>query len=415
MPRKKAEKPKVNTLLTDIVQVPVSDLHTYEKNPRVGNVEAIADSLAANGQFKPIVVQQSTMQVLAGNHTFMAAKSLGWDAISAVLVDVDDTEAKRIVLADNRTTEYGGYHDEILADLLSGLDDVTGTGYSQEDADALTSMLDAIERIDIAPMDVVQSDEYDDTPTHLDSVRALKDSVRFPSKNFMEIPDLLPDMIPDLRGTNIEVWAGPDMMTESSLWIEGEVTHWLYIMRNITTREMPWEDTIVAFYTDDDRFADTWDKPAESTSRLLNRGVTICVEPDYSMWANDPLAIHLMAAYKMRWVGRYWQEAGIQVIPNLTGPRPEDFAFCTAGVPQEPNSAAINLNIIDGNEGFNRAVKVYTRLFNDHVQPKSLLVYGNYRAEDVLDAVGYKCDVHYVEPVTRKRRRVLDSREDEDA
>ena len=58
--------------------IPTNQLHTHHQNPRRGDVQAIADSLRVNGHFRPIVVNKGThtgrpMEVLAGNHTIMAA------------------------------------------------------------------------------------------------------------------------------------------------------------------------------------------------------------------------------------------------------------------------------------------------------------------------------------------------------
>ena len=38
----------------------ISDLSTYHKNPRRGDVDAIAESLKARGQYRPIVVNIGT-------------------------------------------------------------------------------------------------------------------------------------------------------------------------------------------------------------------------------------------------------------------------------------------------------------------------------------------------------------------
>lgn len=113
----------------DLHNINTEDLHTYWKNPRIGNVDKIAESLARNGQYRAIVVNKGThtgrpMEVLAGNHTLKAARKLGWETITCHLIDVDDDQAARIVLADNKTAEYGSYDDKTLADLLETLDDL---------------------------------------------------------------------------------------------------------------------------------------------------------------------------------------------------------------------------------------------------------------------------------------------------
>lgn len=66
--------------------IPTNQLHTHHKNPRRGDVQAIADSLRVNGQFRPIVVNRGThtgrpMEVLAGNHTLMAARDLAEEGV----------------------------------------------------------------------------------------------------------------------------------------------------------------------------------------------------------------------------------------------------------------------------------------------------------------------------------------------
>lgn len=125
----------------------ISDLSTYHKNPRRGDVDAIAESLKARGQYRPIVVNIGThashdYEILAGNHTYLAAKKLGWKTIQATTVDVDDDQAAQIVLADNRLADLGGYDDETLSALLSDVSSLDGLGWSQDDVDELAAALE---------------------------------------------------------------------------------------------------------------------------------------------------------------------------------------------------------------------------------------------------------------------------------
>ena len=131
--------------LTDLL-VPIDDVDPYPDNPRVGNVAEIAASLEANGQYRPITVQRSTGYVLTGNHTWRAAKGLGWTEIAATYVDVDDEAARRIVLVDNRTSDLGGSDDAVLAELLRVVSTedaggLAGTGYGDDDLDDLLAAL----------------------------------------------------------------------------------------------------------------------------------------------------------------------------------------------------------------------------------------------------------------------------------
>ena len=130
-----------------------SVLRLYGKNPRKGNVGAVAASLKAHGQYRPIVANIGShtgrrYEVLAGNHTLKAFRSLSEkypadERFSTILVhwvDVDEDQATRIVLADNRTAEKGRYDNKELAALLADVaDDLTGLGYTSEDLDALSA------------------------------------------------------------------------------------------------------------------------------------------------------------------------------------------------------------------------------------------------------------------------------------
>lgn len=125
----------------------LAELRTYHANPRAGNVELIRQSLVVNGQYRPIVVNRGTYtnranEVLAGNHTLMAAREEGWSEIAVAWVDVDDDQCARIVLADNRTADVGSYDDRLLVELLSSLPNLDGTGYDPGDIDELARTLE---------------------------------------------------------------------------------------------------------------------------------------------------------------------------------------------------------------------------------------------------------------------------------
>lgn len=132
-----------NILPMQVAEVPIGHVSTYPGNARKGDLPALRSSLEANGQYRPLVVQRSSGYVLAGNNTLAAALSLGWTKIAVQYVDVDDDRARRILLADNRTNDGAEYDDVALAKLLEGLvDDLEGTGYSDEDLDDILAVLE---------------------------------------------------------------------------------------------------------------------------------------------------------------------------------------------------------------------------------------------------------------------------------
>lgn len=120
-------------MLDKIITVRTSELHEYPGNARRGDVDKIAESLQENGQFQPLIIQQSTGYVLSGNHTLKAIQKLGWPSVAVTYIDVDDARARKINLAANRTADVATYDLDALALLLADVDDLTGTGYTADD------------------------------------------------------------------------------------------------------------------------------------------------------------------------------------------------------------------------------------------------------------------------------------------
>jgi len=125
----------------EAIKVAIDSLKEFEGNPRRGNIKELTESLKVNGQYKPIIVQKSTKQIIAGNHLWKAAKELGWADITIVELDVDDSAAKKIVVADNRLADMGAYDEQALLDLLKEID-LQGTGYVPADVDDLLALIE---------------------------------------------------------------------------------------------------------------------------------------------------------------------------------------------------------------------------------------------------------------------------------
>ena len=143
--------------------VPIDSLQGLPGNPRRGDVDAVAASLSRFGQRKPIVVRKDDGTIIAGNHTWQAAKKLGGSEIAVAYVGDDDVTAQAYALADNRTAELGDYDDELLKQLIESvgsvdLDLLKDTGWSQ---DAVKELL---EKIESENPKVIDEDEVPELP-----------------------------------------------------------------------------------------------------------------------------------------------------------------------------------------------------------------------------------------------------------
>ena len=98
--------------------VPIDRVHLMQGNPQVGNVQAIASSLATLGQHRPLVATADGT-ILIGNHTYQAACSLGWQEVAVLFTDDDNETAAVRALTDNRTSELSHTDPDLLHELLS--------------------------------------------------------------------------------------------------------------------------------------------------------------------------------------------------------------------------------------------------------------------------------------------------------
>jgi len=152
---------KTNSTNMDVESVPLGELVLDQRNARKGNVAAIVESIREFGQHRPIVVQRSTKRIIAGNHLYKAAQTLGWTHIDVAWVDDDDETAQRRSLADNASGDLAKWDEVMLAELLQEVGPVPG--YDQDAIDKLLAKIDKPDKeIDpIFPIVARPSEKYD--------------------------------------------------------------------------------------------------------------------------------------------------------------------------------------------------------------------------------------------------------------
>ena len=124
----------------ELKRLKLSQIQQHPQNIRIHtkrNLDVIKKSLSQWGQYKPILVQKSTMYILAGNGTYQAAQALGWDEMDCNIIDVNDDQAKAILIADNRSSDLSQMDEKAVLDLLQGFDAdlLELTGYDDKQLD----------------------------------------------------------------------------------------------------------------------------------------------------------------------------------------------------------------------------------------------------------------------------------------
>lgn len=136
--------------------VPMENLHLHPDNARKGNVGSIAASLERFGQVRPLLVQQQTNTIVAGNHTYLAAQLLGWSEIAVIRLPLSDEDARAYLLTDNRLSDLASYDDDGLLAVLEKVQQAGGleaTGWTIDDMDDLTAALERIPEVPGSPFE----------------------------------------------------------------------------------------------------------------------------------------------------------------------------------------------------------------------------------------------------------------------
>ena len=375
----------------------IRDLIPYEVNPRqITNKQAkdLKASLAKFGIADPLIINTDNMIIGGHQRKKILETLLGYDPDYQIDVRVPDRElsideARELNVRLNKNVADWDF--DILANNFE-LDDLLDWGFSERD-------------LRLSFSDVMERPELEDMPGDLPGVSTLKLWMDFPSNNRFDIPDLLIDKCTDLPSEILKTWAGPDVSGKdisSDDWF-------LYTWGSDSTRLLPFGKTILNFYTNDERFDTFWEKTAEYISKILNAGIRYVISPNYSLWHGMARALHIYNVFRSRWVGRYMQEAGLFVIPDVNWSDEESFEYCLLGLPTGAPILSVQLQTIKTQDEINRAVYGLARSVRE-LQPERLLIYSAKSVgEKVVSLAGVKIPVIFADNRVSIRRDKMDS------
>jgi ParB-like nuclease domain len=124
---------KLNPSDLTVEAVPIDSVQPHPGNYRRHLSKVLVEeSINTHGQYRPLIVQRSSGNILAGNGTWEVLRDAGYEEVSVTYLDVDDAQAARILVVDNRTSDTSSNDAEVLAALLTGLGTLEGTGYTEQ-------------------------------------------------------------------------------------------------------------------------------------------------------------------------------------------------------------------------------------------------------------------------------------------
>jgi len=214
-------------------------------------------------------------------------------------------------------------------------------------------------------------------------VASLEAYPTYPDSNDLGCPNLLTKHLSTVVPT--DVWAyGKDI-------VSNETMAFVYGSNRIGGPNNPPEckGGVLLFYTEDDRFESCWNAVPEFTARLLGQGWGGVVTPDFSTYWNWPWIHRLYNIYRQRYVGRYWQEAGIPIIPGLvTVGDITKTEFEIMGIPKKCPVIAFECRagFSPGEEG-DKQRAIWMESINRQIKelkPENVVVYGGEQHRDWL-------------------------------
>ncbi len=131
----------------------------------------------------------------------------------------------------------------------------------------------------------------------------------------------------------------------------------------------------VHFFADDYRFESVYNNPKRSLKKYSQ--YKFLLTPDFSIYSDMDLWRQIESIGKSRWVGAYWQDNGLTVIPTVSWGLSQSYQFCFDGIER---GSIVAVGMI----GCKRARLAFMRGYNamlEKLEPSAIICFGTPFAE----------------------------------
>lgn len=313
----------------EIKEMSVHDLTPYKNNAKKHTdeqIEQIKKSIREYGFNDPIAIWKNN-EIIEGHGRLIAALELGVDTVPVIRLDhLTDDKRKAYALIHNKLTMNTPFDKGVLD----------------------------IELNDIgADLSAFNLNPIQDDPLGYYG----KEQERTAKAYNLDI----------MGGTEItnDFWQMP--VIENDNFIPDELIGFKYAL---TSKD---KNVGIHFFIDDYQFERIWRYP-ERYSDLLFEYQCI-LSPDFSLYMDMPMPMKIWNVYRNRFIGSYYQQLGLRVIPTLSWAEPETFEFCFKGIEKGSVVATSTLGVYGNKE----ACKVWAAGMDaaiEAIEPSAILVYG---------------------------------------
>lgn len=130
----------------------------------------------------------------------------------------------------------------------------------------------------------------------------------------------------------------------------------------------------IHFFIDDYQFMRLWKNP-DAYLEMLARFQAVCT-PDFSTYTDFPKAIQVYNHYRKHWLGAYWQEHGVKVIPTISWSDEASYEWCFDG---EPVGGMVAVSSV-GTQGNARSAQLFKAGYEEmkrRLKPVRIIMYGS--------------------------------------
>ena len=329
----------------EVKNVAIGLLKPYAKNAKKHpdeQVDKIARSIKEFGFKQPIVVDKKNV-VIIGHGRLLAAKRLGLLEVPVVVADdLTPEQVNALRLADNKVAE-SPWDDALVFEELQDITlDMEQFGFSIDDF---------IPKDDDGDSDEEDDDFDDDTPDAMaHNVFENQELRRFPYTNYYGAPEMAATQT-----------VGDKLLRFRDYFAVEDRSEY-----------------IAHFYYDDYKFIQAWRNPDKYLERL--REFKAVISPDFSLYTDFPRALQILSHYRRQWCGAYWQEQGIDVIPDVVWGDEESFNYCFEGLPVGGTVAVSSVGVKNDAEWNGKEANVFKAGFDEmmrRLKPKAIIWYGD--------------------------------------
>ena len=313
-------------------------------------IEQIKRSITDYGFNDPIATWHG--EIVEGHGRLIAAKELGMETVPIIRLDgLTDEERRAYTLVHNKLTMNSGFDEDLLALELENLPELDVYGLELPDLDAF-----------VPPKD----DDQEPSMSH--NVFENQEKRQYPADNWYGIPSMAPT---DVIGDKMLRFCDFNQIDDH-------------------------ENYIAHFYYDDFKFISAWREPDKYVEKL--REFKAVVSPDFSLYTDFPRALQILSCYRRQWCGRYWQELGLNVIPDVVWGDEESYDFCFLGIPKHSTVAVSTVGVSMDSEWNNKEDSLFLNGYNEmmnRLEPTTVILYGS--AVDGLEGNIIRCPSFYEE------------------